>query len=85
MKFSIKRADYMFAEENKPPVPNAQLIGKDRWGDDLWAVEIDTLEDLISLKIKVGVSLILDWADEDVCDLDNDIKHSILIYDDYIE
>ena len=85
MKFAIKRANPMFAEKNKLPVPNAKLIGKDRWGDSLWAVEIDTLEDLISLKVKVGCGLILDWADEDVCDLDNDIKHSILIYDDYIE
>lgn len=85
MKFAIKRADPMFSEKNKLPVPNAKLIGKDRLGDNLYAVEINTLEDLISLKIKVGHSLILEWADEDVCDLDNDIKHSILIYDDYIE
>jgi len=85
MKFEIKRADPTFAAEKKPPVPNATLIGKDRWGDNLWAIEIDTIEDLLALKTKVAHSLILESVDEDVEDLDNEIKHSILIYDDYIE
>ena len=85
MKFAIKRADPMFFEENKPPVPNAELIGKDRLGDDLWAVEIDSLEDLLALKTEVAHSLILGSADVEVEDLGLDIKHSILIYDGYIE
>ena len=85
MKFAIKRADPMFSEKNKLPVPNAKLIGKDRWGDNLYAVEINTLEDLLALKTEVTHSLILGSADAEVEDLDNDIKHSILIYDDYIE
>ena len=83
MKFAIVRASEVFQANRGSPCQNAQLIGKDRWGDDLWAVEIDTLEDLLALKAEVAHSLILGSADKDVWDLD--IKHSILIYDDYIE
>lgn len=84
MKFKIERASTMFCEEDKP-IPNAELIGKDKWGQNVWTIEIDTLEDLLALKTKVAHSLILESVDEGVEDLDNEIKHSILIYDDYIE
>ena len=56
MKFRIERTSYF---DNQKPCEQAYQDGKDKYGYDIWVVDINTLEDLLSLKESVGEELIV--------------------------
>lgn len=79
MKFEIERASEVFQGNRERPCPNAELIGKDSYGQNVWSIEIDTLEDLIALGKRCKCGLVLGFRNDE-----EDINH-ITIYDGYIE
>lgn len=71
MKYKILRvSDY--CGRTKKPCSQAVYEGKDKWGSDMWTIEINSLADLDSLINEVGKIVIYP-------------ENEILIYDDYIE
>ncbi len=82
MKFHIKRTSDFF--ERKQPCEGAALLKVSEFDDEerFWVIEINTLEELINLRDKVGNDLILRWTDEK--ELGGEMRE-IEIYDDYRE
>lgn len=80
MKFRIKRTSDWFSEES--PCAGAELISEDDDGQKLWAIEINTLEELMALRDKIGEDLILGWTYEGEPE---DRMREIEIYDSYRE
>lgn len=76
MKFLINRASsYSFSDK---PCNEAFKVGEDFWG-----IEINSIDDLIALKDKYGGRVIVE--DNDSLYFCPEYKHSITIYDDYVE
>ena len=74
MRFAISRASQPFDEEHKPHDKAFKSVDND--GDEIWLIDIDTLEELINLD-ECGVVI------QPVCE---ECSHpKIMIYDDYIE
>lgn len=81
MKFRIKRTSDWFSEES--PCDGAYMIKLSEDGEQkFWAIEINTIEELISLRDKIGDDLILGWTYEDELE---DRLRQIEIYDTYRE
>jgi len=82
MKFFISRTSRSY--ESTPPIENTIKLNpnKKEWEDFKWGIEIGSLEELISLKEKVRVPIILRNPYDDDC---NYSKYELEIYDDYRE
>lgn len=82
MKFLVTRTSAIYGGCT-PPCEGAVLLNPDRetWEPPLYGIELDTLEDLMAFKERVGYSVIVgksreesDWSDVE-----------LEIYDDYRE
>ena len=80
MKFRIKRTSDWFSEER--PCAGAKFISEDDDGRKLWTIEINTIEELLTLREQIGEDLILGWTSNDEPE---DIMGAIEIYDSYRE
>lgn len=84
MKFYITRTSLYYESEPISPIGDATMLNpnKEKWEDFKWGIEIGSLEELIALKEKVRVPVILRSPYEDDC---NYSKYELEIYDDYRE
>lgn len=76
MVFDIERASDIW--RSGQPVEGARLAGKEKDGVPIWTIEVNNLEELISLREKVGRPLIIGRANQRG-------ERTITIYDDLIE
>lgn len=76
MVFNIERASDIWHSEQ--PVEGAKEAGKEKNGIPIWTIEVNNLEELISLQEKVGRPLIIGRANQRG-------ERTITIYDDLIE
>ncbi len=82
MKYIISKTS-SFGQRNEAPCEGAVAVGCNEFGDTLWGIEINTLEELMALQDKVGHPLIIGPAP--YYDANEYSGKAIEIYNDYRE